>query len=172
MDEIKLTEAEIRQRVIAFLLQKPNGNWHESKVDEKNTHEHGVDIKVIGGSRNSEYFYIECKGKSYAKSANSVNKEGWLVALGQLITRMETKRVIASGAKKGEPNRAYKYGLGLYWAGARVALYRIPREIAKTLNLYVFSVYEDGWVKQWSPRDFGKRYTEEDFKNTEADGET
>ena len=167
MDETILTEAEIKKRVIDFLLHKSDGNWHESKVDAKNTHEHGVDIKVVGGKRNSEYFYIECKGKSYAKSAKSINREGWLVALGQLITRMETKRVIASGTRKGEPNRAYKYGLGLCWIGARVALYRIPREIAKTLNLYIFSVYDDGHVKQWTPRDFGKQYAEEDFKNVE-----
>lgn len=78
---------------------------------------------------------------------------------------MDTKRTIASGNRKGEPNRAYKYGLGLYWVSANVALRRISREIAKTLNLYIFSVYEDGYVKQWTPKDFGKIYTEENFKN-------
>ena len=131
MEQIRLTEAEIKKRILRYLLDKPDGNWHESTIDERDLHQHGADIKIVGGKRNSEIFYIECKGKSYAKSANSVNKEGWLVALGQLITRMDTKRVISSGAQKGEPNRAYKYGLGLYWVGARVALYRIPKKLQK-----------------------------------------
>ena len=78
---------------------------------------------------------------------------------------MNTKPTIASGTHKGEPNRAYKYGLGLCWESAKVALRRIPREIAKTLTLHVFSVYDDGFVKQWKPKDFGKSYIEEDFKN-------
>ncbi len=83
-------------------------------------------------------FVLECKGKSYSKSANSVNKEGWLTALGQLVTRMTTSRIIKSGAKKGDPNTAYRYGLGLCEISAKVALRRIPKEIAKTLNLYIF----------------------------------
>ena len=136
-------------------------------VEKRNTHEHGVDIKMIGGQKNSERFFVECKGKSYAESANSINKEGWLNALGQIVTRMDSKRIISSGKRIGEPNRAYKYGLGLYWVSANVALRRIPREIAKTLNLYVFSVYEDGFVKQWTPKDFGKTYSEEEFRGPE-----
>ena len=47
-------------------------------------------------------FYIEVKGKSYAKSARSIADTIFLFALGQLITRMS---VIAK--------HAYKYGLGL-----------------------------------------------------------
>lgn len=169
MDEIKLTHPVVSKLIIEYLNNKPDGNWHKEKVEEKKTHEHGVDIKMSGGKRNSERFFIECKGKSYAKSADSINKEGWLNALGQLITRMDTPRTIQSGERKGEPNRAYKFGLGLYWVSANVALRRIPKEIAKTLNLYIFSVYEDGYVKQWSPRDFGKPHTEEDFQRPTAD---
>ena len=164
MDEIKLTHAKVSKLIIDFLVNKPNGNWHKEKVKEKMTHEPGVDIKMVGGRTNGERFFIECKGKSYAQSANSINKEGWLNALGQIVTRMDSKRIISSGKRKGEPNRAYKYGLGLYWVSANIALRRIPKEIAKALNLYVFSVYEDGFVKQWTPKDFGKSYSEEDFK--------
>ena len=40
---------------------------------------------MTSGSKNSERFIVECKGKSYAKSARSINKEGWLNALGQII---------------------------------------------------------------------------------------
>lgn len=40
---------------------------------------------MTGGSKNGERFIIECKGKSYSKSANSANKEGWLNALVKLL---------------------------------------------------------------------------------------
>ena len=111
---------------------------------------------MTGGSKNGGRFIIECKGKSYSKSAKSVNKEGWLNALGQIITRMTTSRVIKSGVKKGDPNRAYKYGLGLCKEGAEVALKRIPKEIAKTLNLYIFSVDDNGEVEMFTPSQFLK----------------
>ena len=151
MEEQKITETYVVEQIKSFLINKSNGNWHEDKIKESKLHEHGVDIKLVGGKRNSEYFLIECKGKSYSKSAKSVNKEGWLNALGQLITRMTTSRTIKTGIKKGEPNRAYKYGLGLCKEGAKVALRRIPKEIAKTLNLYIFSVDDNGVVEMFTP---------------------
>lgn len=159
-----MTEGTVIKRVKDFLLNKPDGNWHEEKIRESGLHEHGPDLILVGGKRNSEYFIIECKGKSNAASANSINKEGWLNALGQLVTRMDTERVIQRGKNKGRINRAYKYGMGLYWVGAQVALRRIPHKIANTLNLYIFSVYDDGWVKQWTPKDFEKNHLEEAFK--------
>ena len=93
-----------------------------------------------------------------------INKEGWLVALGQLITRMDTKRLTKSkdGTINGI-NRAYKYGLGLYWESAQVALRRIPKEAAEVLNLYIFSVNDKEIVKYFKPSDFGKDHPKEDF---------
>ena len=154
--EKMITESFVVEKIKEFLINKENGNWHEDKVKESKLHGHGVDIVLVGGKRNSEYFFIECKGKSYSKSAKSVNKEGWLNALGQIITRMTTSRVIKSGERKGEPNRAYKYGLGLCKEGAEVALKRIPKEIAKTLNLYIFSVDDNGIVEMFTPSQFIK----------------
>ena len=153
----QITEEVVVKQIKDFLINKKNGNWHEDKVKESKLHGHGVDIVLVGGKRNSEYFFIECKGKSYSKSAKSVNKEGWLNALGQIITRMTTSRVIKSGVKKGEPNRAYKYGLGLCKEGAEVALKRIPKEIAKTLNLYIFAVDDDGLVEMFTPKQFNSK---------------
>ena len=162
----ELTELTIVKLVKHFLINKPNGNWHEDTVRMASRHEHGPDLVLAGGKRNSEYFIIECKGRSYARSADSINKEGWLNALGQLVTRMETERVIQKGKTKGRINRAYKYGLGLYWVSAQVALRRIPPKIANTLNLYIFSVYDDGWVRMWTPKDFKRKnsYPEDNFK--------
>lgn len=89
---IFLISLVVVNKVIDFMINKENGNWHEEKVEKSELHKHGVDIKLVLGKRNSEYFYIECKGKSYAKSARSINREGWLNALGQIITRMDVKR--------------------------------------------------------------------------------
>ena len=115
--EVKITESYVVDRIIDFMINKPDGNWHEEKVQKKDLHKHGVDIKLVGGKKNSEYFFIECKGKSYAKSAKSANKEGWLNALGQIITRMDVKRlsVARDGSGVSGINHAYKYGLGIYY---------------------------------------------------------
>lgn len=163
--ENKITEQFVVDKIIEYMLNKTDGNWHEEKVEKSELHKHGVDIKLVGGKRNSEYFYIECKGKSYSKSSKSVNKEGWLNALGQIITRMDVKRYSISkeDGKISDINRAYKYGLGLCWESAQVALRRIPKEIAKTLNLYIFSINEYGQVKYFTPNQFGTRYEKEDF---------
>ena len=155
MEEQKITETLIVEKIKEFLITKQNGNWREEKSKISDLHGHGADIVMTGGSRNGERFIIECKGKSYAKSANSINKEGWLNALGQIITRMNTGRTIKSGIRKGEPNRAYKYGLGLCETAAKVALRRIPQEIAKTLNLYIFSCNDEGKIKMFTPSRFG-----------------
>ena len=167
MEQTRITETYIVNRIIDYMMNKPKGNWHRDKVEKSNLHEHGVDIKLVGGKRNSEYFFIECKGKSYARSADSINKECWLNALGQIITRMDVKRL--SKAKDGsgisDINRAYKYGLGLYWVSAQVALRRIPKSVAQVLCLHIFAVNDNGCVKQFTPSQFGKKYADEVFIN-------
>lgn len=86
--------------------------------------------------------------------------KGWLNALGQVVTRMNVKRYSKSKLDNQALtiNRAYKYGLGLYWKTAQVALRRIPKEIAIVLNLHIFSVNDDGVVKYFTPSKFGKKY--------------
>ncbi len=162
----KITEKFVVDQIIKFMINKEDGNWHEEKVKTSDLHRHGVDIKLVGGKRNSEYFFIECKGKSYAKSARSINSEVWLNALGQIITRMDTKRYSKSkndGKTISGINHAYKYGLGLYWETARVALRRIPKEVAEVLCLHIFAINDRGEVKYFTPSKFGKIYTKEDF---------
>lgn len=117
-----LNHESIVKLVSEFLVNKPDGNWHKERIRKADLHAHAADLILVGGKRNSEHFIIECKGKSSALSADSINREGWLHALGQLVTRMDTERIIQCGANKGKVNRAYKYGLGLYWVGAQTAL--------------------------------------------------
>ncbi len=164
---IKINEDFVTNQIIKFMENKSNGNWHAEKTVKADLHQHGVDIKLVGGKRNSEYFFIECKGKSYSKSARSINREGWLNALGQLITRMNVKRYYKSEKNGGNIsgiNHAYKYGLGLYWQSAQVALRRIPKEIAEVLELHIFSVNDKGEVKYFTPSQFSdKEYPDDVF---------
>ena len=90
MEKIILDEEKVVELVTNFILSKLRGNWHKEKTKVSDLHGHGVDIKLVGGKRNSEYFLIECKGKSYAKSAESINKQtNWMFALSQIIKRMD-----------------------------------------------------------------------------------
>ena len=137
----KITEKFIEKSILKHLKQK---GW-DYNVKTKGLHERGCDI-VVTDSRNknkARRFYIECKGKSYAKSAKSVNETIWLFALGQLISRMS---VVAK--------HAYKYGLGLPEVSAKIALRRIPWQAARHLCLYIFSIDDKGNVKEYSPKDF------------------
>ena len=70
-NEPQLTEAAIRSAVRDYLLQKPNGYRHQELVREQDGRKHGADLVMIGGKRNSERFIIECKGRSYAASAEN-----------------------------------------------------------------------------------------------------
>lgn len=170
MEKHAITESFVVKSIVTYLVNKENGNWHEDNAKISNLHEHGPDIILRGGKRNGEHFIIECKGKSQAQSANSVNKEVWLTALGQLLQRITVKRYTISRKDRKtitSINRAYKYGLGLYWVTARVALRRIPREVAEVLSLYIFSVDDDGFVTQFTPKDFGKDHLEEEFHKTD-----
>ncbi len=141
----KVDEKFVIQAILKHLAKK---GW-DYNVKAKELHEKGCDI-IVTDSRNknkARRFYIEAKGKSYAKSAKSIMHTNYLFALGQLVTRMG---VIAP--------HAYKYGLGLPEESAKIALRRIPWQIAhgKHLCLHVFSVNDNGEVTEYSPKDFKK----------------
>ena len=40
----KLTEEVIVDKIIEFMVNKVDGNWHEEKVEKSDLHKHGVDI--------------------------------------------------------------------------------------------------------------------------------
>ena len=138
----KINERFVIKRIKEHLAPK----W--KVVSEKDLHEKGCDLvlKDVFNKHEARRFLIECKGKSYAKSAKSVNETVWLYALGQLMTRM---KVIAL--------HAYKYGLGLPEVSAMKALRRIPWQTARHLCLYIFSVDDEGKVKEYSPKNFKHR---------------
>jgi len=128
-----ISERFVRRAIINYLARK---GWDRG-LREKETAEHGVDIKVRH-NKYSRYFFIETKGESSSRSAKSVREVAFVYSLGQIITRM----------KAGEAR--YYYGLGLPETSARIAIRRIPWQVAKKLLLYVFSVDKRGKVKQYS----------------------
>ncbi len=97
--------------------------------------EHGVDIKVRHNLY-SRYFFIECKGQGIGRGSSEVS---FVYSLGQIISRMKT----------GGTTRYY-YGLGLPEKSAKIALRRLPWQVAKKLLLYVFSVNQSGDVQRYS----------------------
>lgn len=133
------TERFVRRSIINYLARK---GWDRG-LREKETAEHGVDIKVRH-NRYSRYFFIETKGESASKSAQSVRETAFVYSLGQIITRM----------KAG--NARYYYGIGLPESVANIAVRRIPWQVAKKLLLYVFSVNHSGKVRQYSWKEIKK----------------
>lgn len=128
-----MNERFVRRAIITYLARR---GWDRS-LREKETAEHGVDIKVRH-NKYSRFFFIETKGESISKSAKSVREVAFVYSLGQIITRMK------AGAAR------YYYGIGLPETVAKIAIRRIPYQVAKKLLLYVFSVNRQGKVKQHS----------------------
>lgn len=126
----QLSETFVKNAVIQWLSK--NG-WGHFEFDE--LHTHGVDIKAKN-VRYGRYFFIEAKGQGTSRSGNEV---AFVYSLGQIITRM----------KDGGSTRNY-YGLALPADSAKIALRRIPWQVAKKLLLYVFSVSATGKITKYS----------------------
>lgn len=136
-----ITEKFVKQSVIQWLYRNGWGrNLRAGELRDK-----GVDIKVRHNNY-SRYFLIETKGEGSAKSKsrNSQKETHFVYGLGQIVTRMKSVHA------------GYYYGLGLPDSIAKIAVRRIPKEVAKDLRLYIFSVNKDGRVKRFSWKQFSK----------------
>jgi len=144
---MNITEEFVQKQIEKYLYNK---GWNHN-LKSKGLHDHGCDIVVSDGNNKNKArrFYIECKGKSYSKSAKSVAETNFLFCLAQLVTRM---KVIA--------RHAYKYGLGLPKESADKAIRRIPWQVARHLCLSIFSVDDNGNIIEYSPKDFKQRQKE------------
>lgn len=129
----RLSEDFVKNSIIKWL--SANG-WGHFEFDD--LHTHGVDIKAKH-HKYSRYFFIETKGQGKIPQAN---ESYFISSLGQIVTRM----------KSGKTTRNY-YALGLPEVSARIALRRLPWQVAKKLLLYVFSVDHMGVVNQYSWKD-------------------
>jgi len=132
-----LSEKFVKQSIIKWLFR--NGWGRNLEVGE--LRDKGVDIKVRN-NKFSRYFLIETKGESKIRQGQEV---AFVYSLGQIITRMK-----AGGSTR------YYYGLGLPESSAKIAVRRIPWQVAKKLLLYIFSVDKTGKVKQYSWQELKK----------------
>ena len=126
-----MTEEFVKNSIIKFLSRKEWG----TNLQFGGLRERGVDIKVRH-NRYSRYFLIECKGQGVGRGSSEV---AFVYSLGQIISRMKS-----SGTTR------YYHGLGLPEKSAKIALRRLPWQVAKKLLLYVLSVDPSGKVIQYS----------------------
>lgn len=147
-----ILEDFVQEKIVEYLSSK---GWSTS-LRAKGLKEHGVDIKVRN-NKVSRYWLIECKGDAsptakYPKSHREVN---FNLALGQIITRMQT-----TGARAYKYR--YKYGVGYPESFKEIVLRRLSYDVCDKLNLYVFFVNETGEVELFDWRnikDYQKKLT-------------
>lgn len=136
-----ISEKFVKQSIIKWLFR--NGWGRNLEVGE--LRDQGIDIRVRHNNY-SRYFLIETKGEGSKKSKSRKQQleTHFVYGLGQLVTRMKTNTA------------RYYYGLGLPELSAKIAIRRLPWQVAKKLLLYIFSVNRDGKVKQYSWQDLKK----------------
>ena len=120
-----LDEKSVRRAVIAWLSRQ----GYNRKLQEKETAEHGVDIKVRH-HKYPRYFLVEVKGEPNPKTNKSVSSAievNFNYVLGQIVSRMRYK------AK-------YWYAIALPLAYKEKVLRRLSPQICKKLNLNVLIV--------------------------------
>jgi len=131
-----ISEKNVKQSIIKWLFRN---NWGRN-LEVGELRDRGVDIRVRHNDY-ARYFLIETKGEGKIRQADEV---AFVYSLGQIITRMKAGRA------------RYYYGLGLPEASAKIAIRRVPWQVAKKLLLYIFSVDKSGKVKQYSWQDLKK----------------
>lgn len=133
-----MKEEFVKTSIIKFLSRNEWGtNLQFGPLTER-----GVDIKVCH-NRYSRYFLIETKGEGECRASA---ENSFVYSLGQIVTRMKT-----TGKTR------YYYGLGLPEKAGKIAIRRIPWQIAKKLLLYIFVVTPKGNVTKYSWRELHKQ---------------
>jgi len=125
-----ISEEFVKHSTIKWLSSNGWGHFQYGGL-----HDHGVDIRAKK-QKYDRYFFVEAKGEG---SRKEMNENYFVYSLGQIITRMTS----------GGTTRNY-YGLALPKSIAKIALRRIPWQVAKKLLLYIFSVDDTGKVKLYS----------------------
>jgi len=135
-----LTEPFVQKRIIKYLAEVKCFN---KPVKPTGLRGHGVDIKMKHKDC-GWYYLVECKGdptkkvKSPEGSRNSIMNS----AIGQIITRMHTKRKALYGG--------YNYGIAFPYSFKDRVLSKIPYYICNRLRLSIFLVNPKGEVEKYN----------------------
>jgi len=136
-----LKEPFVQKKVIEYLT----GKGFNKPVKPRGLREHGVDIKMKHKDC-GWYFLVECKGdpgknvKAPEGSRNSIMNS----AIGQIITRMHTKRKALYGG--------YNYGIAFPSSFKDRVLKKIPYYVCNRLRLTIFLVNSRGKVEEYNHR--------------------
>ena len=128
-----IPEKFVRRAVIIYLQRK---GWGRN-LHEKETHEQGVDFTVYHNDYPRK-FLVECKGEADPKSfkyPKSGNENSFVIALGQIVSRMET-------------NALYWYGIAFPVSFRDRATRRVPWNFARRNRLKIFFVNKVGKVEE------------------------
>jgi len=139
-----MTEPFVREKIEEYL--KKNG-WSDN-LQPPTLRGHGVDIKVKKEKpkKYGRYWLIETKGDPgpKVKSPGGSRSSSFNSAVGQIITRMHTKR---KRYKQGY--HGYKYGVGFPLSSKKKVLNNLPYHVCEKLNLYAFFVNFSGEVEEY-----------------------
>lgn len=128
-----LSELFVKRAIVRYLSRI----GYSRNLQEKETGEHGIDIKVRH-NQYPRYYIVEAKGDpdpKKVKHPGSRREVSFLIVLGQIVTRMTT------AAK-------YWYGIGLPDSYKDKVFRRLPWRLCKKLQLNVLLVDKAGKVQK------------------------
>jgi hypothetical protein len=133
-----MKETSVQKRIIKYLAEKGF-----KPVKPKGLREHGVDIKMKHKDYGC-YYLVECKGdpSKTVKFPEGSRSSSMNSAIGQIITRMHTKRKSRYGG--------YNYGIALPYSFKKRVLEKIPFYVCKQLKLSIFLVNTRGKVEEYN----------------------
>jgi len=140
-----LKEQFVKKYVLKYLEKDGFGDPKQRMTDLR---EKGVDIKVkkLRPRSIGWYYLVECKGDpgENVKSPNGWRSSATNSALGQIISRMHTKRRALHGG--------YNYGVAFPYSFKDKALKKIPYYVCNRLRLSIFLVNRKGEVEKYDHR--------------------
>lgn len=140
-----ISEEFVQKSVRQFLSGEGFGDVDVAVTDLR---EKGVDIKVkkMRPKPCGWYYLVECKGdpKEAVKSPSGSMSSSLNSALGQIISRMHTKRKSIYGG--------YNYGVAFPSSFKKIALNKIPYYACNRLRLSIFLVDSKGGVIKYDHR--------------------
>lgn len=144
-----LKEQFVKRRVLKYLQKLGWGDPNEKITDLQ---EKGVDLRVkkLRPRPCGWYYLVECKGDpgEKVKHPNGWRSSATNSALGQIISRMHTKRKSWYGG--------YNYGVAFPYSFKGKVLKKIPYYACNRLRLSIFLVNQRGEVEKYDHRKLKK----------------
>jgi len=139
-----MKELTVIKKIEKYLINK---GWSKNlQLSELRTH--GVDIKVqkIKPNRCGQYWLIEAKGDlgKKVKSPGGSRSSSFNSAIGQIITRMHTRR------NPNDKYGGYKYGIAFPMSFKKKVLKNLPYYVCKSLKISVFFINLSGNVEEYN----------------------